>query len=107
MRCRRLPPYEMRSKFDYITLLLGSDFEEFPTSYNGVSGGGIWYQRFITKDGKVYTVEPFLAGIAVWESELTNKQGWKVRRITGHGFASIYGHAKRALYDKKYGVTGS
>ena len=93
--------YDIRDNFDYVTLLLGSAFEEFPASYKGVSGGGIWYQRFITNDGKTYKVEPILAGVACWQSERTVKRGWKVRSIAGHGWVSIYGHVRRTLAEKR------
>ena len=95
--------FEVRDHFDYVTILVGSGFEEFPASYTGVSGGGIWYQRFVTSDGKTYQVEPILAGIACWQSKRILKKGYKVREITGHGFASIYGHVRKALVWRESG----
>ena len=96
-----LEGYELRDQFDYVTILLGSGFEEFPASYKGVSGGGIWYQRFVTRNGKTYDVEPILAGIACWQGHRTVKKGYKVRAITGHGWVSIYGHVRKALAEKR------
>jgi hypothetical protein len=92
--------YDLRGDFDYVKVLVGSAFEEFPNSYAGVSGGGIWYQRFVTDDGKNYRVEPILAGIACWQSRSTLKKGYMVREITGHGWVSVYGHVRRALAEK-------
>lgn len=86
-----LVDYSFEDGFDLIRLVVGSDFEGFPESYDGVSGGGIWYQRFVTKDGKSFVVEPILAGIACWQSERTLRHIYKVRGITGYGWVSIYG----------------
>ena len=88
---------EFRNEFDYVKILLGSGFEGFPDSYKGVSGGGIWYQRFVTKDGKNYDVEPILAGIACWQGTQRKMDAYKVRIIEGHGWVSIYGHVRKAL----------
>jgi hypothetical protein len=89
---------DTRNNFDYIKLRLLTDIDEFPKSYNGVSGGGIWYQRFVMKDDNNYMVEPILAGITVWQS----KEPVKMQRfITGHGFASIYGTVRRVLAEKR------
>jgi len=97
-----LAGYELREQFDYVTILVGRGFEEFPASYKGVSGGGIWYQQFITTDGKTYDVQPILAGVAVWQSKNpTIKNGWKVGTVTGHAWVSIYGHVRRALAEKR------
>jgi hypothetical protein len=96
-----LAGYELRGDFDYVMLLLGSGFEEFPASYKGVNGGGIWYQQFVATDGKTYKVEPMLAGVACWQGERTVKKDYKVRTVTGHGWVSIYGHVRRALAEKR------
>jgi hypothetical protein len=86
--------------YDYIRLRVLSDFENFPDSYKGVSGGGIWYQRFVTNDDKNYRVEPILAGINCWQSQQTMKAKYKVRVVTGHAFVSIYRQVKLALMRK-------
>ena len=96
-----LESYELRGDFDYVTLLMGSGFEEFPASYKGMSGGGIWYQQIIVTDSKTYKVEPMLAGVACWQGERIVKKGYKVRTITGHGWVSIYGRVRRALAEKR------
>lgn len=89
---------DVRNNFDYIKLRLLTGIDEFPKSYSGVSGGGIWYQRFVTKDGKNYTVEPILAGVVCWQS----REPIKMQRfIIGHGFASIYGTVRRVLAQKR------
>ncbi len=88
---------ETRGDFDYVKLDAPSGQHDFPDDYNGVSGGGIWYLRFVTKDGKVYSIEPILAGVSVWQSEESNGQ----RKITGHGYNSIYGCVRQILAAKK------
>lgn len=98
-----LVEYNSINKFDYIKLYIGSGFEEFPDDYNGMSGGGIWYQMFQTNDGKAFTVKPILAGVAMWQSEVMLKKGYKVRCITGHAWVSIYAHVRKALAQKRAG----
>jgi hypothetical protein len=92
--------YEIVNEFD-LKLYMGSGFEEFPNDYNGMSGGGIWYQMFQTDDGKKFSVNPLLAGVARWQSAITPKNGYKVRCITGHAWVSIYGRVRLALAVKQ------
>jgi len=89
------------NNFDYLKLYLGSGFEEFPDDYDGMSGGGIWYQMFLTEDGINFAVKPILAGVARWQSAMTVKDGYKIRCITGHAWVSIYGHVRRILAEKR------
>jgi len=96
-----LVEYELANNFDYLKLYMGSGFEEFPDDYNGMSGGGIWYQMFLTDDGKKFSVNPILAGVARWQSEIKLKKGYKVRCITGHAWVSIYGYVVRVLAEKR------
>jgi len=97
-----MPGVSANSRFEATRRSASSGFEEFPASYKGVSGGGIWYQRFVSTDGKTYDVEPILAGVAVWQSKKPSvKKGYKVRTVTGHGWVSIYGHARSALAEKR------
>lgn len=98
--------YELENNFDYLKLYMGSGFEDFPLDYDGMSGGGIWYQMFVTDDGKTYTVNPILAGVARWQGEMTLKDGYKIRCITGHAWVSIYGHVRRALAEKRAAESG-
>lgn len=87
---------ETRGNFDYVKLDAISGQHDFPEDYNGVSGGGIWYLRFVTKDEKVYSIEPILAGVAIWQSTESNGQ----RKITGHSYDSIYGRVRQVLAAK-------
>lgn len=82
--------------FDYLKIITGNS-EDFPCDYSGVSGGGIWYQRFITEDGKNYRAEPVLAGITCWQSKPVIKDGYKICTLTGHSYLSIYGKVIIAL----------
>ena len=93
--------YDFANNFDYLKFYMGSGFEEFPDDYDGMSGGGIWYQMFVTDDGINFTVKPILAGIARWQSEMTVKKGYKVRPIIGHAWVSIYAHVRRVLREKR------
>ena len=92
---------EERNSFDYIKLHMISGLEGFPTDYDGVSGGGIWYHRFVANDDNTYRVKPILAGVVCWQSQVTTKRGYKVRTITGHGPDSIYGHVPRILAERR------
>jgi hypothetical protein len=96
-----LAEYELANNFDYLKLCIPSGFEEYPIDYNGMSGGGIWYQMFLTDDEEEFTVKPILAGVARWQSEMTLKKGYKVRCITGHAWVSIYGCVRRILAEKR------
>jgi hypothetical protein len=89
------------NNFDYLKLYMGSGFEEFPDDYDGMSGGGIWYQRFLTDNGINFTVKPILAGVVRWQSEESVKDGYKIRCITGHAWVSIYAHVRRVLAEKR------
>jgi hypothetical protein len=89
--------HEFRGAYDYIELHLLSTLQEFPACYKGASGGGIWYQRLVTTDGKKYHVQPILAGIVCWQSAHTVERGYKVRKITGHGWVSIYEQVRKVL----------
>jgi hypothetical protein len=93
--------HAFRDQFDYIELHLLSSLHDFPACYKGVSGGGIWYQRLVTNDEKHYHVQPVLAGIACWQSAHTSERGYKVRKITGHGWVSIYGQVRKVLAERR------
>ena len=96
-----LVDYDFQNNFDYLKLYMASGFEGFPDDYNGMSGGGIWYQMLLNDDGINFTVKPILAGVARWQSEVTLKKGYKVRCITAHAWVSIYGHVRGVLAEKR------
>ena len=96
-----LVEYDMQNDFDYLKLYMASGFEGFPDDYDGMSGGGIWYQMLLTDDGINYTVKPILAGVARWQSEMTVKSEYKVRCITAHAWISIYAHVRGVLAQKR------
>jgi len=94
--------HAFRGDFDYIELFFASGVAKFPDSYEGVSGGGIWYLCFVTKDGLAYDVEPVLAGISISQTkEPILERDLRVRMITGHGWFSIYRKVRDALADKR------
>jgi hypothetical protein len=93
----RLIKIESRGEYDYIHLELLADKEDYPTDYTGVSGSGIWYQRFVTSDDINYKVEPILAGIVAWQ----HKRKGNSRMIEGHCYHSIYWHVRKALKERR------
>ena len=93
----RLIKIESRGEYDYVHLELLAEIEDYPVDYTGVSGSGIWYQRFVTSDDINYKVEPILAGIVVWQQ----KRKGNSRTIEGHCYQSIYWHVRKALKEKR------
>jgi hypothetical protein len=93
----RLKKIEFRGEYDYVHLDSLTKIEDYPVDYTGVSGSGIWYQRFVTNDGINYTVEPILAGIVAWQERRKNNS----RVISGHCFHSIYWHIRLALKKRR------
>jgi hypothetical protein len=91
-----LTEWEVPGTFDYIRVAIGSGFEDYPSTYKGVSGGGIWYQRIVRTEGETY-VDPVLGGIVTEQSDIRGSDRVKVRTITGHGWVSIYGQVRLAL----------
>jgi len=67
---------------------------DYPGDYGGISGGGIWFSRFlISPDKRIETItkdSPFLAGVAFCQSGVDD-DGY--RTIIAHGPASIYDYA--------------
>lgn len=82
-------------KYDYVWMDLLCDTERFPKCYVGVSGGGIWYQHFVTTDHINYTVKPLLAGITAWQVNVENEPNRTM--IKGHGYNSIYERVRQVL----------
>jgi hypothetical protein len=86
-----------RKGFDYVELAITSGQADFPKSYAGVSGGGLWLIPLeVDPNEDLKTIghaAPVLAGIAFYQSEPENGQ----RIITGHGFDSIYSRVTQSL----------
>jgi hypothetical protein len=93
----RLIKIDFDGKYDYVHLELLAKIEEYPVDYTGVSGSGIWYQRFVTSNGNDYRVEPILAGVVAWQLPCKNNS----RTIIGHFYRSIYWHVREALKEKR------
>lgn len=86
--------------FDYIKLRVVSSSHGFPDSYNGISGGGVWYVKFTkTATGKEL-LKPLLVGVACWQSRKKISHEQTDRIISGHGWVSIYGHFRKVLFEK-------
>jgi len=94
----RLIKANFRNEYEYVYLEAITARDGFPDDYTGFSGGGIWYQRFITDDDINYRVEPILAGVVVWQR---NQKGLRI--IEGHFSSSIYYNVRKALHEYSKG----
>ena len=84
---------------DYVKLKVIAGSHGFPDSYNGVSGGGIWYLKSVIDSGrKIF--KPILVGVACWQSKKTISHKQTYRIISGHGWVSVYGHFRQTLFEK-------
>jgi hypothetical protein len=94
--------FRNRKGFDYIRLRAEPYSENFPRSYGGVSGGGIWLsvvQHYdMLKVQPAYGV-PILMGVAFYETAPTRGQ----RVIIGHGPRSIYENLPAVLAQWRQG----
>jgi len=81
------PPYE-RDGFDYIEFPVIDDGPDVPTSFKGMSGGGLW-QVTVTrsKSGDLEISRSYLIGVIFFED--TRENG--VRFLRCHGSLSLYG----------------
>jgi hypothetical protein len=86
--------------FDYIKLRVVSDSRGFPDNYNGVSGGGVWYLKFTKTATGSEVFKPLLVGVACWQSQKKLSPELTERIISGHGWVSVYGHFRKALFEK-------
>lgn len=88
---------EERGNFDYLTTNTLAGTGEFPGSYGGVSGGGIWQFMFTVEDeahrDKIGYTSPILSGVAFCEGAPTEGK----IDIIGHGPKSIYESAREVL----------
>ncbi|MGA9450216.1 MAG: hypothetical protein WBW41_02610 [Verrucomicrobiia bacterium] len=84
--------------FDYLSLSLVAGVENYPTSYSGVSGGGMWHiPLFENLDGRLDYHAPELIGIVYFQSELLSQEGRpQARIIRGHSVLSAF---DRLLYE--------
>ena len=86
-----------RDDFDYLVFGCIAGEHEFPASFGGVSGGGVWHVPFAmdpTKGPSTLTIlKSELIGVAFWQSELLEN----TRQITAHGYLSAYSELHRKL----------
>lgn len=84
--------------FDYLSLWLVAGVENYPTSYDGVSGGGMWHlPLFINLDGKLDYHAPELIGNVYFQSDLLSQESrLKARIVRGHSVLSAF---DRLLYE--------
>lgn len=80
--------YWTSGDFDYIKLsVLYKNRDDLPTSFGGLSGGGLWRaDLFKSKEGVISCSTPLLLGVAYYETEIHDD----FRSIRGHGWHSIY-----------------
>ena len=87
-----------RDGFDYIHIDTWAGTKDYPFSYKGVSGGGLWLIPLEVDDGgdmqSVRHARPVLAGVAFYE---TDPPVGNRRVITGHGFDSIYSRGRKTI----------
>lgn len=85
-------------EFDYLSLWLVAGVENYPTSYIGVSGGGMWHIPLVEKsDGKLDYQAPELVGIVYFQSDLLSQEARPQARIVrGH---SVLSASDRLLYE--------
>jgi hypothetical protein len=85
-----------RELFDYIdTPVDYATATNLPTTFGGVSGGGLWASRVTTQDaGKSFScAPPIFCGVAFYQTDLQSHQ----RSIRHHFVHSIYEIAKAKL----------
>ncbi len=77
-----------RNGHDYFDAGVNQGLEGVPTTFGGVSGGGLWQVDLSkNKDGEFYWNEkPHLRGVAFWETEPVNGR----RFVRHHGPKSIF-----------------
>jgi len=86
-----------RDGFDYVELKLIAGDHNFPSNYQGFSGGGIWVVPFTIDPDKgmstINYVGPYLVGVAFHQSAIETGE----RLITGHGPRSIHTVLRNSL----------
>jgi len=80
-----------RNGYDYVEPRARLDLPGVPSTFRGVSGGGLWQVGLsMTKSGTVYfDGRRYFRGVAFWESEPSNGR----RVIRCHGPRSIFERA--------------
>lgn len=80
--------------FDYLHFRVkcGGAFAD-PTSYAGMSGGGLWQVFARPLDGTFQLFDPLFSGVAFYQTDIENDH----RTIVCHGRKSVYEHALSAL----------
>jgi len=79
-----------RNEFDYVKIKITSGTHDFPGSYGGVSGGGVWIPIRFSEDPEGRTLKPslhlLLAGVAYLQIE----EEANFKTLALHGPKSIY-----------------
>lgn len=80
-------------EFDYLNFEVKSDESYIgPMSYEGTSGGGLWYISYIQKNDNLEIYEGLLTGVVFYQSDFIDG----INTIYCHGRESIY----KNVYDK-------
>lgn len=79
--------YEERDRFDYysVGVELNAD-DSLPTSYAGMSGGGLWQITIRRNGDEIEPVDKYLSGVVYYQTEIKDD----FRFIKCHGRKSIY-----------------
>ncbi|MGA2030017.1 MAG: hypothetical protein ABSG87_08085, partial [Verrucomicrobiota bacterium] len=84
-------------EFDYLSLGLVANVEKYPTSYIGVSGGGMWHiPLFMKPAGGLESINysaPELIGVVYCQSALLSR----ARIIRGHSLSSIFDRLRNEI----------
>lgn len=74
-------------EYDYLDIIATyHESADLPSSFGGVSGGGVWYVTFRYEDDKVVASFPILVGVAFHQSPIERDS----RIVRCHGRKSIY-----------------
>ena len=83
--------------FDYLSLGLVANVDRYPTSYNGVSGGGMWHIPLHMNPDKglesINYLAPELIGVIYCQSELLSQS----RVIRGHTLSLIFDRLRNEI----------
>jgi hypothetical protein len=83
----------VRGDFDFLTVAVRADGKQFPETYKGVSGGGLWYLPLCRdperQDKPFWHENPLLVGVAYYEMDRSSHLD-----LVCHGPQSIYAFAR-------------
>jgi hypothetical protein len=86
--------YYSIDSYDYYDLSASYDENSHsPSSFGGVSGGGLWHILLLKKDNGISFERPVYSGVAFYQTEIINNK----RQLICHGYRSIYENVYEAM----------